>query len=192
MKRSDILMEEIKFMEAILPEEKRKFKSLLSPKLKEMWEKIEIFEQKYSIIYGYLSKEILPPSMYIGDIITLTNELLDDFTFIVRMRLDEETVKEFEESMQKYKKKLDELEKNIASASIGKDVKLRQVSMYVRMASSFVLTYIKVVFSNFKDSLSLISDVWAPMEKKFAEIAVKRIGIMPEEEEKKRRGEDEL
>ena len=188
---NNIIFKEYEFLnEMFSVRERFKFKSMLSPKLKEMWEKIEQFEETYTIVRGYLEKEILPPPIYIGSLIRLTDELLDDFTFIVRHRLDEEIAKEFEKSVSNLKKKLEEHKKDVISVAMSNAVKQKQISIYIELASEFVLSYMKVVFVNFRESLTLISDLWKPMEKKFAEIAVKRVGVIPVEEEKKKGGEE--
>lgn len=187
-KQSSPMWYEFNLLNEIFSEkDKRKFKHMLSPKLKEMWEKIEIFEYNYNAIKGYLIENKLPPSIMVGELISMTEELIDDLTFIVRQRLEEDAVEKFEKSVLKLKSKFEKLKENIVSISISDETKIRQISIYIQLASSLVLKYLKSVFFDFKESLSLISDVWGPMEIKFAEIATKRIGIIPDEEEKKKR-----
>jgi len=182
-----IEMYEIELIEsAISPEERRKFRLILSPKLKELFGKLELFSYKIKQAEGYLEYNILPPPLLIGNLISLSNSLLDDLTFIIRNRVKPSEVKEFEKSMENLKKRLKELEENLVKITISEKTKVRDLSIYVELCTSLVNDYLKQVFIDFKESLSLMSDVWAPMEKKFAEIAIKRMGIVPvkEEEEK--------
>lgn len=193
MKSPNVIGTEIRYLkEAFSVKEKRKFKSFLSPKLREMFDKIELFEYNYNEIKSYLKNNIEPPSYMIGELVASTEELLDDLTFIVRNRLSKKEQEEFEKRMKDLKKKFEKVKEQVISVSIGKETKLRQISIYIELASSFVLRYLKVLFADFKDSVSLTSDIWLPMEKKFSEMALRRIGIVAEEEEekKKERGEE--
>ena len=187
MENNPVEIYEAELIESIIPpEEKSRFRHVLSPKLKELYKKLEILDYKIKEARSYLEHNLFPPSLLIGKIISLSESLIDDLTFLVRNRMSSPQVKEFEKSVEKLKKRMKELEESLVGVTISEKAKVRDLSIYIELCTSLVNDYLKQVFLDFKDSLSLMSDVWAPMEKKFAEIASKRMGIVPvkEEEEK--------
>ncbi len=193
MENKPLELIELEFISSVLDSRKGvNFKSILSPKLREIYEKMEIFEMKISQVKNYLKYNTEPPAILVAELISISEDLLDDISFIIKSRIEsEEELKEFEKSMKNLRSRLDKQKETLFSLLPKKD-KLSELSIYIEMCTSIVRDYIRQVFIDFRDSLSLISDVWKPMEKKFSDLLIKRMGIFPEEEEKKKRGEEEL
>ena len=191
MENKPLELIELEFISSILDSRKGiSFKSVLSPKLREIYEKMEIFEMKIQQVKNYLMYNTEPPSILVAELVSISEDLLDDISFIIKSRIEnKEELKEFEKSMKTLRSRLDKQREHLLKV-IYKEQKIRELSIYIQLCTSIVRDYIKQVFIDFRESLSLISDVWKPMEEKFAKLLIKRMGIFPEEEEKKKREEE--
>ncbi len=179
---------------ALMPrKEDEWFKVILSPTLRDIYIRFREIEKDIRTLELERRLNIIgedETKRKLFSIIGALENLIDDITYVVRRTYKNgEVVAKFEKRMENFKKKIEKTA-DIMEKAIAKEKKERSIETLFTKIISMIKDYTGRVFDVFRQNLVIESDVWEPMHKKFSEIATERIGIIPEVEEEKKKGEE--